>query len=95
MEEESGTEDEAEEPKTIGVLIAKARKNYRKDCMSHSRNKIRLVRKQKKGGRRLPRHPEHYLEPSTRGAIAHSTSSVQITRGQRYTRPTRRGSLTL
>lgn len=96
-EKESGTEDEEEGTKNVGVLIAKTRNNYKKDCRRHSRNKIRLVKKsnQKKSGRRLYQHQERCPERSIRVMNAHLIPNVPITRGPRYTRPTRFGSLTL
>ena len=48
MNDKSGTDDEEKVTKKFGVLTAKARKNYKKDCMRYNRSKIRLVKKQAK-----------------------------------------------
>ena len=47
-EAESETDDGDDVTKRFGVFIAKARKDYARDCRKHSRNEVRLVKKQAK-----------------------------------------------
>jgi len=47
-ETEGETEEEGNASGKFGVLTAKARKYFARDCRRHGRNKIRLVKKQAK-----------------------------------------------